>query len=125
MGRHFFFTRMALSPPLDKRNTRDKAQGFRITSERYIGELGVRCLSTLNKGQDSKQQSHIAHRSDQYRFAFGPILVDVETTIGSLIDHYWFVCCTTIGSPSKRIVVYILHLFYLVYALLLVANLPA
>ena len=31
---------MALSPPLDKRNTRDKAKGLRITSERYIGELG-------------------------------------------------------------------------------------
>ena len=71
------------------------------------------------------QQSYIGLRSDQQRFAFGPILVDVMTTIGSLIDHYWFVCCTTIGSPSKRIVVYILHLYCLVYALLLVANLPA
>ncbi|WP_455075987.1 hypothetical protein, partial [Porphyromonas catoniae] len=29
-----------LFPPLDKRNTRDKAKGLRITSERYIGELG-------------------------------------------------------------------------------------
>ena len=36
----FFFTRRTLSPPLDKRNTRDKAKGLRITSERYIGELG-------------------------------------------------------------------------------------
>ena len=107
-----------LSPPLDKRNTRDKAQGFRITSGRYIGELGVRCFSTINRGKDSRQQSYIGLRSDQYRFA-------CYTTTGSLIDHYWFVCCTTIGSPSKRIVVYILHLFYLVYALLLVANLPA
>ena len=126
MGRHFFFTRMALSPPLDKRNTRDKAKGLCISSERHIGgELVVRCLSTLNRGQDYRQQSHIGHRSDQYRFAFGPILVYVVTTIGSLIDHYWFVCCTTIGSPSIRIVVYILHLYCLVYALLLVANLPA
>ena len=25
----------------------------RITSEGYIGELGVRCLSTINRGQDS------------------------------------------------------------------------
>ena len=96
-----------------------------VTSERHIGGLGVRSLSTLNRGQDSKQQSHIGHCSDQYRFAFGPILVDVVTTIASLIDHYWFVCCTTIGSPSIRIVVYILHLYCLVYALLLVANLPA
>ena len=37
----FFFTRMALSLPLNKRNTRDKAKGLRITSERYIGELGA------------------------------------------------------------------------------------
>ena len=49
----FFFTRRTLFPPLDKRDTRDKAKGLRITSERHIGELGVRCLSTLNRGQDS------------------------------------------------------------------------
>ena len=36
----FSFTRMTLFSPLDKRNTRDKAKGLRITSERYIGELG-------------------------------------------------------------------------------------
>ena len=47
-----------LFPPLDKRNTRDKAKGLCISSERYIGELGVRCLSTLNRGQDSRPQSH-------------------------------------------------------------------
>ena len=41
----FLFTRMTLFPPLDKRNTRDKA------SERYIGELGVRYLSTINGGR--------------------------------------------------------------------------
>ena len=40
----FFFTRTMLFPPLDKRNTRNKAKGLRITSERHIGELGVRCL---------------------------------------------------------------------------------
>jgi len=28
------------------------------TSERYIGELGVRHLSTINSGQDSRQQSY-------------------------------------------------------------------
>ena len=49
----FFFTRRTLFPPLDKRNTRDKAKGLCITSERYIGELGVRCLSTINREQDS------------------------------------------------------------------------
>ena len=30
-----------LFPPLDKRNTRDKAKGLCITSEEHIGELGV------------------------------------------------------------------------------------
>ena len=53
----FSFTRMTLFLPLDKRNTRDKAQGLCITSERHIGELGARCLSTLNRGRDSMQQS--------------------------------------------------------------------
>ena len=47
-------------PPQDKKNTRDKAKGLRTTSERYIGELGVRHLSTINSGQDSRQQSHEA-----------------------------------------------------------------
>ena len=46
----FFFTKMMLSPPLGKRNTRDKAKDLRITSKRYIGVLGVRSLSTLNRG---------------------------------------------------------------------------
>ena len=53
----FFFTGRTLFPPLNKRNTRDKAQGLCITSERHIGELGVRCLSRINRGQDSMQQS--------------------------------------------------------------------
>ncbi|KXB71618.1 hypothetical protein HMPREF3185_01941, partial [Porphyromonas somerae] len=44
----FFFARTMLFPPLDKRNARDKAKGLCISSERHIGELGVRCLSTLN-----------------------------------------------------------------------------
>ena len=46
----FFFTRIMLFPPLDQRNTRDKAKGLRITLKRYIGVLGVRSLSTLNRG---------------------------------------------------------------------------
>ena len=46
----FFFTRMMLFPPQDKRNTRDKARGLCITLERHIGELGVRCLSRINRG---------------------------------------------------------------------------
>ena len=44
----------------------DKAKGLRVSSERCIGELGVRCLSTLNSGQDSRQQSHIGQWADLY-----------------------------------------------------------
>ena len=43
----FFFMRMTLFPPLAKRNIRDKAKGLCITSERHIGELGVRYLIGL------------------------------------------------------------------------------
>ena len=35
----FSFTRSALFFPLDKKNTRGKAKGLRITSEGHIGEL--------------------------------------------------------------------------------------
>ena len=59
MGRRFFLHEKEAFPSLDKRNTRDKAKGLCISSERHIGELGVRCLSTLNRGQDSIQQSPI------------------------------------------------------------------
>ena len=38
----FIFARRTLSPPLDKRNTRDKAKGLCVSSERCIGEWGVR-----------------------------------------------------------------------------------
>ena len=55
----FSFTRRTLFPPLNKRNTRDEAKGLCSISERYVGELGVRCLSTQNGGQYSRQQSHI------------------------------------------------------------------
>ena len=67
----FFFTRRTLFLPLDKRNTRDKAKGLYITSERYIDELGVRHLSTISRGQDSRQQA--------------PIWVHPPTNIGSHI----------------------------------------
>ena len=52
----FSFTRRALFLPLDKKNTHDKAKGLRVASERYIGKLVVRYLSTLNRAQDSRQQ---------------------------------------------------------------------
>ena len=48
---------MMLFPPLDKRNTCDKAKGLCISSERSIGELGMRYLSTISRGQDSRKQS--------------------------------------------------------------------
>ena len=44
-----------LFPPLDKRNTRDKAKGLCVSSKRHIGELGTRYLSTLNGVQDPQQ----------------------------------------------------------------------
>ena len=53
----FFFTRTMLFPPLDKKNTRDKAKGLRITSVRYVVGLSVRCLSIINRGRDLRQQS--------------------------------------------------------------------
>ena len=37
----FFFMEIALFPLLDKRNTRDKVKGLRITSESYVVGLGV------------------------------------------------------------------------------------
>ena len=41
----FSFTRRTLFPPLDKRNTRDKAKGLCISSERHIPQcwMGTRC----------------------------------------------------------------------------------
>ena len=64
----FFFTRTMLFPTLDKRNSCDKAKGLGIASERYIGKLGVRCLSRINRGQDSRRQPTI-------RGGFKPLLV--------------------------------------------------
>ena len=37
----------ALFPPLDKKAVCDKAKGLRVTSEKYIVGLSVRCLSTI------------------------------------------------------------------------------
>ena len=49
---------IALSLLLNKRNMCAEAKGLRITSKRHIVGLGVRCLSTINSGQDSRQQAH-------------------------------------------------------------------
>ena len=80
----FFSTRRTFFPPLDKRNTRDKAKGLRITSGRYIGELGVRCLSRINRGQDSAA-------TVSYRSSSRPILLHAATYISQLSDQYRFV----------------------------------
>ena len=68
----FSFTRRTLFPSQNKRNMRDKAKGLCITSERCVGELGVQCLSTLNVGPDSMQQSYIGSPANLYRFVFPP-----------------------------------------------------
>ena len=44
-----------------------RRRGLRITSERDIGELDMRCLSTISRGQHSRQQSHIGHWANLYR----------------------------------------------------------
>ena len=44
-----------------------RQRGLCVSSERHIGELGVRCLSTLNRGQDSA-----ATVSNHYCFAPHP-----------------------------------------------------
>ena len=56
----FFFTRTMLFLPLNKRNTRDTAKGLCISSERCIGMLDVRCLST------EKRHSHRMPKSEFY-----------------------------------------------------------
>ena len=80
----FFFTRRTLFPPLDKRNTCDKAKGLCVASERHIRELGVRCLSTINRAQDSAA-------TVSYRSSSRSILLHAATYIGQLSDQYRFV----------------------------------
>ena len=53
----FFFAGMTLFPPLDKRSIRDKAKDLCVSSVGHIGELSVRYLSTLSRGQGSRQQA--------------------------------------------------------------------
>ena len=86
----FFFTRTMLFPPLDKRNTRDKARGLCITSERCIGELGARCLSTRHREQDSA--ATVSHRSARW-----PIQVALPPSIEGDKSLIW-----SIGSPRQQ-----------------------
>ena len=57
---------------LDKRNTHDKAKCLCVSSERHVGELGTRYLSTLNRGQDSRQQSHPWRSADEGLAVYAP-----------------------------------------------------
>ena len=86
----FFFTRTMLFPPLNKRNTRDKARGVRITSAKYIGELGARCLSTIHRERDSA--ATVSHRSARW-----PIQVALPPSIEGDKSLIW-----SIGSPRQQ-----------------------
>ena len=100
----FPFTGTALFPSLDKRNTCDKAQGL-ITSERYIGELGVRCLSRINRGQDSRQQSQVARRTELRARRRGRLMRSVyfascesEPPIGGCSLSFVLICRCDMGK---------------------------
>ena len=86
----FSFTRRTLFPPLDKKNTRDKARSLCITSERYIGELGVRCLSTINREQDSA----------------APVSLDVGRVNADKLYLYLYIGCLC-GGKSLFIGIYL------------------
>ena len=73
--------RTALFLPLDKKNMCDKSKGLRITLEKHIVELGVRCLSTLNRGQDSAA-------TVSYRWRLRPILLREVNYIGQRGNLY-------------------------------------
>ena len=98
----FFFTRRTLFPPLDKRNTRDKAKGLCITSERHIPSAGWgrdAADSGLSDGisHHSVRESGSGKRADTYcsvfcsgrgeRLVFLHPSVYVCTTQASVIQH--------------------------------------
>ena len=58
MGRRFFLHEKDTFPPLDKRNTHDKAKGLRITSERYIGGWAYDALALQIEGR-IRSNSHL------------------------------------------------------------------
>ena len=49
----------------------DKAKGLCITSEKHIGELGVRCLSPINRGRTLPQQSPLMPLGEAGVWAWG------------------------------------------------------
>ena len=116
----FFFTRRALFLPLGKKNTRDKAKGLRVASERYIGKLGVRCLSTLNRAQDSRQQyphrmrrreGEIASRPSRLRYFYptgwrSSLLLSAGHTggwVGAFCLSLTFEIVPTLGASSLHV----------------------
>ena len=79
-----------LFPSLDKKNTRNKAKGLCVSSERYIGELGVRCLSTINREQDSA----------------APVSLDVGRVNADKLYLYLYIGCLC-GGKSLFIGIYL------------------
>ena len=55
----FSFTRRTLFPPLDKRNTRDKAKGLSDHFGEVYRVAGRAMPCTLNRGRNSRQQALI------------------------------------------------------------------
>ena len=63
----FFFTRTMLFPPLNKRNTCDKARSLYITSEGISGSWAHDALAQYLESRTLPQPSHIGQLADQYR----------------------------------------------------------
>ncbi|KXB76795.1 hypothetical protein HMPREF3185_00320 [Porphyromonas somerae] len=61
-----------------------KRRACSVASAKHIGELGARCLSTISRGQDSRQQS-------PYRFAHPSLMLWVDVNIGRGTNQYKFV----------------------------------
>ena len=78
----FSFTRTMLFPPLDKRNTRDKAKGLRITSERHIVGLGARYLSRINSGSGSEAIASLLDLGGGKGGVFSVVCLDLEVRYG-------------------------------------------
>ena len=68
----------------------------------------MQCLSTINRGQHSRQQSHIGHRTNLYRSRSEAVLVSPATYIGCLSLLYGWVFSLrtrTWGNLARRRVV--------------------
>ena len=67
-----------LFPPLDKRNICDKAQGLRITSEGYIGELSWACDALALSIEDWTPRNSLIYRKVFAREENTPVYGDVS-----------------------------------------------